>query len=190
MRWTVRTRIAVDLIAAVSLSMIVVGFATLLAARQLLNNNGAEMTEQLASSLAAQISRMRLSGRSLAHPDNRLILESFLGDEVFARAQRQELAGLQRATGAGGLASSGTPSARSRRPRTLRSAAAGRSCTECMAFEPGREGGAARSARPVSLILGRGPQVGSFLAGRTPCRSAQRRLGPLRACDRGGRAGS
>ena len=84
MRWTVRTRIAVDLIAAVSLSMIVVGFATLLAARQLLNNNGAEMTEQLASSLAAQISRMRASGRSLAHPDNRLILESFLGDEVFA----------------------------------------------------------------------------------------------------------
>ena len=77
MRWTVRTRIAVDLIAAVSLSMIVVGFATLLAARQLLNNNGAEMTEQLASSLAAQISRMRASGRSLAHPDNRLILESF-----------------------------------------------------------------------------------------------------------------
>ena len=65
MRWTVRTRIAVDLIAAVSLSMIAVGFATLLAAKQLLHNNGAEMTEQLASSLAAQISRMRVADRSL-----------------------------------------------------------------------------------------------------------------------------
>ena len=84
MRWTVRTRIAVDLIAAVSISMIAVGFATLLAAKQLLNNNGAEMTEQLASSLAAQISRMRVAERSLDHPDNSVLLQSFLAGEVFA----------------------------------------------------------------------------------------------------------
>ena len=84
MRWTVRTRIAVDLIAAVSLSMIAVGFATLLAAKQLLHNNGAEMTEQLASSLAAQISRMRVADRSLDHPDNGVLLQSFLAGEVFA----------------------------------------------------------------------------------------------------------
>ncbi len=84
MRWTVRTRIAVDLIAAVSLSMIAVGFATLLAAQQLLHNNGSEMTEQLASSLSAQVSRMRVSGRSLDHPDNRILWQSFLAEEVFA----------------------------------------------------------------------------------------------------------
>ena len=85
MRWTVRTRIAVDLIAAVSLSMIAVGFATLLAAKQLLHNNGAEMTEQLASSLAAQISRLRVAGRSLDHPDNSVLLQSFLAGEAALR---------------------------------------------------------------------------------------------------------
>ena len=84
LRFTVRTRIAVDLIAAVSLSMIAVGFAALLAAQQLLRNTGDEMTEQMASSLAAQVGRMRVAGRALDHPDNRVLLESFLSADVFA----------------------------------------------------------------------------------------------------------
>jgi len=84
LRWTVRTRIAVDLIAAVSLSMIAVGFTTLFAARQLLVNTGEDLTGQLASSLAAQVGRMRVAGRSLDHPDNRVLLQSFLSQEVFA----------------------------------------------------------------------------------------------------------
>ena len=83
LRLTVRTRIAVDLIAAVSLSMILVGFATLAATGQLLRNGGQDALDQWAASLAAQVGRMRVPGRTLDHPDNRVLLRSLLSDEVF-----------------------------------------------------------------------------------------------------------
>jgi len=83
MRFTVRTRIALDLFAAVALSMVIVVIGTLLVGRQVLWENAQVQTDRLASTLAAQIAAQRVPGQLLSSAGNRARLGVLLAPAVF-----------------------------------------------------------------------------------------------------------
>ncbi len=130
--------------------MIAVGFATLFAARQLLVNTGEDLTGQLASSLAAQVGRMRVAGRSLDHPDNRILLESFLSQDVFAGRAVQ----LQVRSSGGALAWALKQDIGSEPLEARTPIAGGGTLVLRMANTPGREAVSALTEFLLALILG------------------------------------
>jgi len=83
MRFTVRTRIALDLFAAVALSMVIVVIGTLFIGRQVLWENAQIQTDRLASTLAAQIAAQRVPGQLLSSAGNRARLGVLLAPAVF-----------------------------------------------------------------------------------------------------------
>ena len=83
MRFTVRSRIALDLFAAVALSMVIVVIGTLFVGRQLLWENAQIQTDRLASTLAAQVAAQRVPGQLLSSAANRKRLGVLLAPAVF-----------------------------------------------------------------------------------------------------------
>ena len=83
MRFTVRTRIALDLFAAVALSMVLVVLGTLFVGRQLLWDSARTQTDRLAKTLAAQVAAQRVPGQLLSSAGNRAQLSVLLAPTVF-----------------------------------------------------------------------------------------------------------
>jgi two-component system, NtrC family, sensor kinase len=84
LRLTVRSRIAIDLVAAVTVSLVIVGLGAFIAAKQVMYDTGQELVDQLGRSYVAQVALNRHAGKLLSHPDNVDVLRRLMPHDAFA----------------------------------------------------------------------------------------------------------